>query len=219
MQLLWLYISCAILFEFKLALSFRCTPTSRFDHTLYYYRIDNHVDFERREFLQKSASLTIGLVATSSQANAIEKSFSDVADYTSAPITTGNFDCLLDLPPITLGCVRLYLCRHGQTENNRLQKMGSVNYDSSINQNGHEQAQRLGLAISRLNKSQSGWAALPTLAVHSNLRRARETAEIAAATVNNNGSNIKVIGEPILSLGKMDYGSLDGEKLTYFLVQ
>ena len=86
-------------------------------------------------------------------------------------------------------------------------------------ENGHEQAQRLGLAISRLNKSPSGRAALPTLAVHSNLRRARETAEIAAATANNNGSNIKVIGEPILSLGKMDYGSLDGEKLTYFLVQ
>ena len=84
-------------------------------------------------------------------------------------------------------------------------------------ENGHEQARRL--AISRLNKSPSGRAALPTLAVHSNLRRARETAEIAAATANNNGSNIKVIGEPILSLGKMDYGSLDGEKLTYFLVQ
>ena len=123
MQLLWLYISCAILFEFKLALSFRCTHTSRFDHKLYYYIIDNHVDFERREFLQKSASLTIGLVAASSQANDIENadlSFSDVADYTSAPITTGNFDCLLDLPPITPGCVRLYLCRHGQTEYNRL---------------------------------------------------------------------------------------------------
>ena len=90
--------------------------------------------------------------------------------------------------------------------------MGSVNYDTSINQNGYEQAQRLGLAISRLNKSPSGRAAVPTLAVHSNLRRARDTAEIAVTTANNHGSSIKIIGEPILSLGKMDYGSLDGKE-------
>ena len=221
MQLTGLCITCLILSEFKFALSFRGIPTTRYEHKLYSSIDNRYLEHPRREFLQKAPSL-FGLVDASSEVFAIDDvdlSIADIKQYTPAPITTGNFDCLLDLPPITPGCVRLYLCRHGQTENNRVQKVGSLNDDTSINQNGFEQAQRMGLAVYRLDKYASDRAVVPTIAVHSQLRRARETAEIAVATANKHGSNIKLIDEPILSLAKMDYGSLDGKEVNYFICE
>merc|ERR1719203_1819503 len=106
---------------------------------------------------------------------------------------------MIDLPPITPGCVRLYLCRHGQTENNRLHLVQGARIDPSINGNGLEQAQRLGMAVSRLIKSISIPGAVPKLAVHSNLRRARETAEVLTSTAasqspSSNESTLKIYG-------------------------
>ena len=65
---------------------------------------------ERRAFIQKSAaSIVTGVLSSPSLACAVT-SLSD-----STLQADGNYDCLLDLPPITKGCVRVYLCRHGQT--------------------------------------------------------------------------------------------------------
>jgi len=128
-------------------------------------------------------------------------------------ISTGNFDCLLDLPPITPGCARLYLCRHGQTENNRLRLMQGARVDPEINSNGYEQAERLGMAVGRLIESDNIHA--PTLVAHSKLLRAKETATILTNTAN---SFLKVkkqsplhLNGVVSSLGEVDFGSLDGK--------
>ena len=51
-----------------------------------------------------------------------------------------NLDCLADLPPILTNCVRLYLCRHGQTEYNRLKKVQGSRIDALLNDTGRKQA-------------------------------------------------------------------------------
>ncbi|KAL9181364.1 hypothetical protein ACHAXT_010169 [Thalassiosira profunda] len=148
-------------------------------------------------------------VTTATPALAIEGTAS------ATTFATGNFDCLLDLPPVTQGCVRMYLCRHGQTENNLLKKVQGARVDPPINQNGQEQAQRTGLAVYRLLKSSRDRAAVPTLAVHSKLRRAKETAQLLTTTANSqstrgNGPTIKIYGE-LSSLGEVDFGAFEGQ--------
>ncbi len=151
------------------------------------------------------------LVAANPRVNAIESD----AYSTSNPVIGGNFDCLLDLPPITKGCARLYLCRHGQTENNRLHLVQGARVDPPINERGHEQARRLGLAVSKLLLS-SNHDTIPHLAVHSKLRRARETAEVLTSTASShstasfNDSKLKVFGE-LPYLQEVDFGSLEGK--------
>jgi broad specificity phosphatase PhoE len=54
----------------------------------------------------------------------------------------------------------------------------------------------------------------PHLVVHSKLRRARETAEVAAENVNKK-SSLKVYGE-IPCLAEVDFGSLDGTEVKDF---
>lgn len=136
--------------------------------------------------------------------------------FTAAPPGTGEFDCLLDLPPLTPGCARLYLCRHGQTENNRLKIVQGARVDPSINENGHEQARRLGVAVTRLTQqSSSGSGVVPRLVVHSKLRRARETAELLASTVASQATSgdrpaLKVCGE-VPFIGEVDFGDLEGK--------
>ena len=152
---------------------------------------------ERRTFLQ--TLLVMGLPPS----NAIED-----ASYLPPLSANGNFDCLLNLPPITPGCVRLYLCRHGQTEFNRWHKVQGARIDPPINENGREQAKRLGLAVSKLITNRDTF---PHCAVHSTLCRARETAEVVTATALSHlkdDSPIKVYGLP--SLKEVDFGSLEG---------
>ena len=95
-------------------------------------------------------------------------------------LTVPNLQCLTDLPPVTPGCVRIYLCRHGQTENNRLRRVQGARVDPSLNQYGSEMAARIGMALSYMPDD-----ALPKVVVHSNLARARETAQIAAMTMSD----------------------------------
>mmetsp|Transcript_18149 Transcript_18149/g.39076 ORF Transcript_18149/g.39076 Transcript_18149/m.39076 type:complete len:375 (+) Transcript_18149:189-1313(+) len=184
-------------------------------------KLNHKNDCERRTFLKKATSV-VGLV-TAAPANAIESDPSAATEIpllNSAPITTGDFDCLLDLPPITPGCARLYLCRHGQTENNRLKLAQGARADPSINSNGYEQAQRMGMAVSRLEKSGAGGVVVPRLAVHSNLRRARETARVLVSTAASqsaasNRPALKVVGE-VPSIGEVDFGNLEGKDVKYF---
>jgi Histidine phosphatase superfamily (branch 1) len=114
-----------------------------------------------------------------------------------------NFDALLDLPPVTAGCVRLFLCRHGQTENNRLRKVQGARIDAPINENGVQQAANLGKALQRLNPK-------PTSFFSSNLLRAKMTAEIASSAV---GRNAKV--KQLDSLAEVDFGPVaDGQAVS-----
>jgi hypothetical protein len=114
--------------------------------------------------------------------------------------TNTNLDALLDLPPVTQGCVRIFLCRHGQTENNRLRKVQGARVDPPINQNGSQQASNLGESLRRLDPT-------PNLFFSSNLQRARMTAEIASAEID---PNIKV--RQLNSLAEVDFGpSAEGQ--------
>ena len=65
------------------------------------------------------------------------------------------------------------------------------------------------MALSRLDESTS-----PHLIVHSKLRRARQTAEVASENVKKK-SSLKVYGE-IPSLAEVDFGSLDGTEVKDF---
>ena len=144
-----------------------------------------------------------------------------------------NIQCLLDLPPIENGCVRLFLCRHGETENNRLKKIQGARVDPPLNDSGRRQAVRLGESFSALKKS--GASVVPTIVLHSTLQRARETAAILSLTVGNGdlmddnnlsfvsnvidqGSTSKISDykntldlRSLLSLGEVDFGSVDGK--------
>lgn len=177
------------------------------DHEGICIRKENILILERRTFLE-TLSLT-GLVATTNDAYAAVDNIE-----TDRDVSCGNFNCLLDLPPVTPGCTRLYLCRHGQTENNRLRMMQGARVDPPINSNGYEQAERLGIAVARLRDVDN--INSPTIVTHSKLRRAKETASIltsyaASSSKVNQQMKLQVYGEAIPSLGEVDFGDLDGK--------
>ena len=94
------------------------TSSGGYSQTLYAHENLDTMTTERREFIQKSAaSIVAGVLSSPSLASATSLSDNTIQ-------ADGNYDCLLDLPPITKGCVRVYLCRHGQT--------GKIAYDMSI---------------------------------------------------------------------------------------
>jgi hypothetical protein len=87
-----------------------------------------------------------------------------------------NLDCLVDLPPLQSGSVRLYLCRHGQTESNRLRKVQGARVDPPLNYNGYVQAQNAGKAMNKAKPS-------PQTFFCSDLQRAKMTAELASSEI------------------------------------
>jgi len=103
---------------------------------------------------------------------------------TNKPDVLPDIRCLLDLPPPPPNrrTVRIYLCRHGQTEYNRLGKMQGSRIDPPLNPTGQQMAVRLGKALSCLDDKDA-----PNFATHSRLIRAKETAYIAAATIGKYG--------------------------------
>ncbi len=117
-------------------------------------------------------------------------------------ISIPNLDSLMDLPPITEGCLRIFLCRHGQTENNRLRKVQGARVDPPINQNGIQQAINLGQSLCRVDPT-------PNLFFSSNLQRAQMTAKIAANEID---PNINV--QSLHFLSEVDFGPIaDGQPL------
>lgn len=107
-----------------------------------------------------------------------------------------DFNCLVDLPPVPDDCVRIYLCRHGQTENNRLRKVQGARVDPPINENGLAQAEGLGKALARANPR-------PKVFFNSKLERARMTAETAAHEIDP-----KIKTRAVEALGEVDFGPL-----------
>ncbi|KAL7461717.1 hypothetical protein ACHAXS_002130 [Conticribra weissflogii] len=177
-------------------------------------------DYERRLFLKQSALALSGFAT----ATALPFPSTGAEEEVESVIRPGNYDCLLDLPPITPGCARLYLCRHGQTENNRLHLVQGARVDPPLNNNGIEQAKRMGYAISRLIGNGADKEVIlpsPSLVAHSKLLRARETAEILTSTADSlltpssstafsSSTPLRVFGE-IPSLGEVDFGSMEGQ--------
>lgn len=132
------------------------------------------VQSSRRTFLQLglSTGLASPLFIPPQTAEAVGQLPTDGA------VSSPNLKCLLDLPPVDSDSVRIYLCRHGQTENNRLHLVQGARVDPPLNDTGRSMAQRLGAALSFLPDGMA-----PTVAAHSLLRRAKETATVADATV------------------------------------
>ena len=122
--------------------------------------------------------------------------------------TSSQLDCLSDLPPLRPDCVRVFLCRHGQTENNRLHLIQGARADPDLNDFGKLQAQSLGQALQR--SSRPG----PSLFLHSDLKRAKQTATIAASQFTN-PSHIPVQMESLLS--EVDFGEVaEGQPVEYY---
>jgi len=120
--------------------------------------------------------------------------------------TEVDLDCLKDLPPIADGYVRLYLCRHGQTENNRLRIVQGARVDPPVNINGEAQATNLGLALDRADPK-------PKLFFSSSLLRAKMTAEIAANA--NNPTKDRIKPKELSSLAEIDFGPVaDGQPIS-----
>lgn len=193
---------------------------------------DGHNDFtiRRRSFLDATSSLTGIIACTSSSTSSSNRAHaypvdSAILDINRTTDISGEnfFDCLLDLPPVTQGCSRLYLCRHGETESNRLKIIrGTNSVDEPINSKGIEQATRLGIALARLTVSRRNRILhAPALVTYSNFLRAKETAKVLTSTANSilkqqqqqqqQQSQIKFYGV-MSSLDKVDFGSgLEGE--------
>lgn len=141
----------------------------------------------RRHFLEFASTATL--------LGGIEPSIAD---------DEANLDCLLDLPPVSNDCVRIYLCRHGQTENNRLRLVQGARVDPPLNKYGEIMAERLGMAFARLGEENC-----PRIVMHSNMLRATQTAKIASEELRNQARL-----EPLASLGEVDFGPLaEGKKV------
>lgn len=109
-----------------------------------------------------------------------------------------DFSCLSDLGSIPDDSVRIYLCRHGQTENNRLRLVQGSRLNPPLNENGVEQAKRLGKALASASVP-------PTALWHSPLERARQTAEIAAQQQSTITTTTMATGI-LSSIREVDFG-------------
>jgi broad specificity phosphatase PhoE len=107
-----------------------------------------------------------------------------------------DLDCLLDLPPMAKDSVRIYLCRHAQTENNRLSLVQGARVDPPINYSGIQQSLRLGSALSSLKEN------CPQKILHSSLVRSKETAEFAARNILDKPIELAMLP----SLAEVDFG-------------
>jgi broad specificity phosphatase PhoE len=116
-----------------------------------------------------------------------------------------NYACLADLGPVPSDAVRVYVCRHGQTENNRLRLVQGARVDPPLNDNGIQQAQRLGKALQQASVS-------PTIILHSPLQRAQQTAVIAATTAATAAAAATAAQRPTIptkvleSISEIDFG-------------
>jgi len=144
---------------------------------------------------------------------AVRADVSKIQDFSDSPppspVHMQQLECLLDLPPVTPDCARIYLCRHGQTENNRLQLVnGAREIDPALNANGRIMARRIGMALSHLPES----SVLPTTAVHSLLLRSKETASLLACEAQR---RIPMRLMPLESLRRVYFGPyVKGKNLT-----
>jgi broad specificity phosphatase PhoE len=179
--------------------------------------IHHHILPTRRDVVVQSSSNTIrfltsfSLVGTYIQqqqqpafaAFAQQQVASDLS-LSSSTLLLPDTDCLQDLPLLDkTKFVRLFLCRHGETDNNRLQKIQGVRLNPSINDLGMKQAYALGQTLALCNTP-------PELYYSSSLLRAKVTASIAhsSATAVNTNKHPELVTEPVPSLMEIDFGPI-----------
>jgi len=153
---------------------------------------------DRREYLRTSCKHAM---ITSVVSN-VPMSVGATVDTVDFEHVSYDVDCLNDLPELAPNHVRLFLVRHGQTENNRLRLVQGARVDPPINLTGQLMARRDGMVLSELC---SKGKTCPKMIVHSQLMRARETAEeIASVVANTKDKNLLI--QQFEGLGEVDFG-------------
>lgn len=118
---------------------------------------------------------TLPPIAAASREDSLFAASTTPTPMTSETLPMPFLDCLQDLPPFDpVTTVRLYLCRHAETENNRLKIVQGARIDAPINETGQKQAVLLGQALARANVP-------PDMILYSPLQRAQQTARLAAS--------------------------------------
>lgn len=165
-----------------------CTADKRFSQTAFQYRPCNADNCQAvtEAAASKTRRRLLEYLTTAASFRALPS---------SASFDEPNMDCLLDLPPVSEDCVRVYLCRHGQTENNRLHLFQGTRVNAPINERGRAEANRLGMAFGRLGGT------CPRVMTHSYLARTKETAQVASMAM---GKRIRLVS--LASLRSIDYG-------------
>jgi broad specificity phosphatase PhoE len=179
--------------------------------------ISQNVDFEdnpisRRTAMQNTVAISAAAVAAASGP------FSAVAyPGESNTNTLVDLECLTDLPPISENSIRIFFCRHGQTENNRLRIVQGARVDPPVNINGKAQATNLGLALTHADPKPEFFFCSPLL-------RAKMTAEIAASASSNDrletdsssrSSKYLVKPKQLAALAEIDFGPVaDGQPIS-----
>jgi broad specificity phosphatase PhoE len=121
--------------------------------------------------------------------------------------TASMLNCLQDLPSYNrTTTVRLFLCRHGETDYNRNNIIQGARIDPPINNVGIQQAKLLGQTLQRVHPKPS------TIIVHSPLLRTQQTAQVVAEqmfTADNNKRQHKSFTLRSLdALAEADFGSV-----------
>ncbi|ETL26103.1 hypothetical protein F442_20672 [Phytophthora nicotianae P10297] len=102
------------------------------------------------------------------------------------------------LPPLSDGCSRLYLCRHGQTDYNMQRKLQGRGVNMPLNAEGVEQAKYLAKAMKDV----------PLSAIYSSsLKRAFQTADTVAQL------HPKIEVQPFQEVEEMNFGKLEGHPM------
>ncbi|KAG3104250.1 hypothetical protein PI124_g11402 [Phytophthora idaei] len=102
------------------------------------------------------------------------------------------------LPPVSDGCSRLYLCRHGQTNYNMQRKLQGRGVNMALNAEGEEQAKFLAKAMKDV----------PLRAIYSSsLKRAFQTADTVAQL------HPKIEVQPFQEVEEMNFGQLEGHPM------
>lgn len=150
-------------------LSLICVPTRKSNQIL------------RRDYIQQIcfAYLFCSISSIAGPSLSTESPITSTFVSTSQRKIDNSVSYPYDVPKVSPNCFRLYLVRHGETENNRLHLVQGARVDSSLNETGEKQAKRLGRALSTLHGDKNYD---DLLFVHSNLKRSKETARIAAST-------------------------------------
>jgi broad specificity phosphatase PhoE len=194
---------------------------------------DGGAESRRRKLLKKAAQVPLLFIQAAVSGVSVATANDEIAISTKPSkggtqtlptiIEPRGLDCLLDLPPRKEDCIRVYLCRHGQTENNRLRLVQGARVDAVINPTGEQQAVRLGKTLARLNGDllkKNPEASIPTAYFHSQLQRAQQTAKAALQEVQESltsaglTTNPAFTIQPIRFLGEVDFGPIaEGKKV------
>jgi broad specificity phosphatase PhoE len=96
-------------------------------------------------------------------------------------VSSSVLNCLQDLPVYNrTTTVRLFLCRHGETDYNRNNVIQGARIDPPINTIGVQQATVLGQTLARAGVGTSTTPSGTVMIVHSPLQRSQQTAQIVA---------------------------------------